>query len=142
MQLLGLSMTDEKIKDDAFWRDKLSPEEFHVCREKGTEKPFTGRYWDEKRDGQYHCRCCTELLFTSNAKFDAHCGWPSFYQAANKENIVEVDDSSHGMIRTEVVCGKCGSHLGHVFPDGPEPSGMRYCINSLSISLELEGQND
>lgn len=135
-------MTDEKIKDDAFWRDKLSPEEFQVCREKGTERPFTGEYWDESRDGRYHCRCCAELLFTSSAKFDAHCGWPSFYQAATKENIVEVDDSSHGMIRTEVVCGNCGSHLGHVFPDGPEPTGMRYCINSLSLNLELEGNND
>ena len=124
------------MKDDQYWRDKLTPEEFNVCREKGTERAFTGEYWDCERDGVYHCRCCGEPLFLSDTKFDAGCGWPSFFQPAEADVVEESNDTSHGMIRTEVTCKQCGSHLGHVFPDGPTPTGLRYCINSLSIKLE------
>ena len=124
------------MKDDEYWRDKLTPEEFYVCRQKGTERAFTGEYWDTTTDGTYHCRCCGEPLFESDTKFDAHCGWPSFYKPSDDDVIQEERDTSHGMIRTEVMCKKCGAHLGHVFPDGPAPTGLRYCINSLSIKLD------
>ena len=127
------------MQDDEKWRDQLTPEEFNVCREKGTERPFTGEYWDCTKDGVYNCRCCGEPLFFSDSKFDAGCGWPSFFQPAEAEVILEEQDNSRGMTRTEVMCKKCGSHLGHVFEDGPQPTGLRYCINSLSIKLE-EGQ--
>ena len=130
------------MKDDEIWRDKLTPEEFHVCREKGTERPFTGKYWDSTTDGVYNCRCCGEPLFLSDTKFDAGCGWPSFFQPLGEEVIAESRDSSHGMTRTEVMCKKCGSHLGHVFDDGPEPTGLRYCINSESMKLEAEAKHD
>jgi peptide-methionine (R)-S-oxide reductase len=127
------------MQDDENWRDKLTPEEFQVCREKGTERPFTGEYWDCSKDGVYNCRCCGEPLFLSETKFDAGCGWPSFFQPAAAEVILEARDDSRGITRTEVMCKKCGSHLGHVFEDGPQPTGLRYCINSVSIKLE-EGQ--
>ena len=126
------------MQDDEIWRDKLTPEEFHVCREKGTERPFTGEYWDCTTDGAYHCRCCGEQLFLSDSKFDAGCGWPSFFQPAAAQVILESRDSGHGMERTEVMCKNCGAHLGHVFEDGPAPTGLRYWINSLSIKLEEE----
>jgi peptide-methionine (R)-S-oxide reductase len=123
-------------EDNEFWRDKLTPHEYQVTREKGTERAFSGEYWDCTKDGVYNCRCCGEPLFLSDSKFDAGCGWPSFFQPAESEVIREERDTSHGMIRTEVMCDKCGAHLGHVFEDGPQPTGLRYCINSASIRLE------
>jgi peptide-methionine (R)-S-oxide reductase len=127
------------MHDDEMWREKLTPEEFHVCREKGTERAFSGEYWDSKEEGVYHCRCCGESLFLSDSKFDSGCGWPSFFQPADAAVIQEEKDRSHGMVRTEVMCKACGAHLGHVFEDGPAPTGLRYCINSLSIKLQGDG---
>ena len=124
------------MEDNEYWRDKLTPEEFQICREKGTERAFSGEYWDCKKDGTYDCKCCDEALFLSDTKYDSGCGWPSFFAPADQKVIREDKDVSHGMTRTEVTCEKCGSHLGHVFEDGPEPTGVRYCINSASINLE------
>ena len=126
------------MKNDDHWRDKLTPQEFHVTREKGTEPAFSGEYWDCKEEGVYHCRCCGEPLFLSETKYDSGCGWPSFFKPLDGDNILEERDTSHGMIRTEVMCKKCGAHLGHVFEDGPAPTGLRYCINSLSVKLDQE----
>ena len=128
-------------KDDEYWREHLTPDEYTVLREKGTERAFTGEYWNVWEEGTYHCRGCGEVLFQSDTKFDAGCGWPSFDRPASEGVIEESRDTSHGMIRTEVLCQKCGGHLGHVFPDGPTETGQRYCINSLSISLEKDGQD-
>ena len=126
----------EKDKDEAAWREQLSAEEYYVLREKGTERAFTGEYWNVWENGAYHCRGCGELLFQSDTKFDAGCGWPSFDRPAAEGAVDEASDTSHGMTRTEVLCHKCGGHLGHVFPDGPTETGQRYCINSLSIKLK------
>lgn len=131
-------MSDENQNDDGFWRAKLTPDEYSVCRDKGTERPFTGQYWNEFSPGIYSCKCCGEPLFDAQTKFDAGCGWPSFSAPLAKPKIKETMDSSHGMVRTEVTCRKCGCHLGHVFPDGPQPTGERYCINSVSIVHEKD----
>ena len=126
------------MRDDSYWKDKLSSDEFHVLREKGTERAFTGEYWNCDDAGIYRCRACGEPLFESDKKFDAGCGWPSFDRPLENAALEEIRDTSHGMIRTEVTCRKCGGHLGHVFPDGPTDTGLRYCINSLSIKLDSE----
>jgi peptide-methionine (R)-S-oxide reductase len=132
------SSEGQRMSDNEIWRDKLTPQEYHVCREKGTERAFTGEYWNTKDAGVYHCRCCGEPLFLSDTKFDSGCGWPSFFQPVDADVILEETDRSHGMLRTEVMCKACGCHLGHVFEDGPAPTGLRYCINSLSIKLQPE----
>lgn len=121
-------------KSDADWRDQLTPEQFYVTRQNGTERPFTGKYWNTTDDGTYRCVCCGTPLFRSDTKFDAGCGWPSFFEPL--KDLVEIEDTTHGMVRTEVRCGKCDAHLGHVFPDGPPPTGLRYCINSVVMRLE------
>lgn len=127
----------EKIKKtQKEWMKQLNREEFQVCRKKGTERPFTGKYNDEKQDGSYLCICCGLDLFSSEAKFDSGTGWPSFFDAVNKENVVVEVDSSLGMVRKEILCSRCDSHLGHVFDDGPQPTGRRYCVNSVSLVLK------
>lgn len=133
-------MSDLTKKDDEYWRDKLDAEQFRICREKGTERPFTGEYWDSKEQGTFLCRCCGEALFDSVTKYDSGSGWPSFYQPLTANAVGEIKDTSLGMTRVEVVCDGCGCHLGHVFPDGPQPTGLRYCINSASIQLKQEGE--
>ena len=120
-------------KSEEEWKDWLSDIQFLVTRRKHTEKPFTGQYWDHKSHGLYHCVCCGAELFQSSSKFDSGCGWPSFCEPIDKENLEEVVDTSYNMIRTEVICTQCDAHLGHVFTDGPAPKGIRYCINSASL---------
>ncbi|BFM08130.1 peptide-methionine (R)-S-oxide reductase MsrB [Halioxenophilus aromaticivorans] len=131
-------MTEKAANDDAQeeqWRSKLSPEEYRVCRQCGTEPAFSGEYWDTKTQGVYQCKCCGEPLFNSATKYDSGSGWPSFYEPVAAGAIEETVDKSYGMVRTEIRCRKCGSHLGHVFPDGPRPTGLRYCVNSASLNL-------
>ncbi|HXT18942.1 MAG TPA: peptide-methionine (R)-S-oxide reductase MsrB [Gemmatimonadaceae bacterium] len=123
-------------KSDAEWAKELTPEQYRIAREKGTERAFTGQYWDSHTPGVYKCVCCGEPLFTSDTKFDSGSGWPSFYDALNAGAIATEEDNGHFMRRTEIHCAKCGCHLGHLFDDGPKPTGLRYCVNSASLKLD------
>lgn len=124
------------------WRTKLSPQAYDVCCLKGTERPFSGEFWNHSAKGVYHCVCCNTPLFVSDTKFDAGCGWPSFFEPIRPSVLREETDTTHGMIRTEVMCDQCGAHLGHVFPDGPKPTGLRFCINSVSLTFEANGAEE
>ncbi len=129
-----MSRKVQKSRDE--WAKSLTADQLRVLRDKGTEHAFTGKYNDHKADGTYHCACCGELLFDARQKYDSGSGWPSFWQPADEATLDEETDSSHGMVRTEVMCDACGGHLGHVFPDGPQPTGLRYCINSAALDFK------
>jgi peptide-methionine (R)-S-oxide reductase len=128
-------MSDRVDKKDSEWREQLTPEQYEVCRQKGTEPAFTGKYHASKEDGIYRCVCCGNELFDSNTKFDSGTGWPSFYQPLDPARVKTEEDRSHGMLRVEVMCARCDAHLGHVFPDGPAPTGDRFCMNSCALDL-------
>ena len=128
----------EKTNEE--WREQLTESEFHITREAGTEMAFSGQYWDTKTKGIYNCRCCGEPLFDSESKYDSGCGWPSFYETLDKDVVETREDRSMFMVRTEVICSKCDAHLGHVFPDGPHPTGLRFCMNSASLALQEENE--
>jgi peptide-methionine (R)-S-oxide reductase len=129
---------DQLPQTDDEWRERLTPEQFQVTRKAGTERAFTGEYWDCHKDGTYECVCCGAPLFSSDTKFESGTGWPSFFRPLDNDAVEEHRDTTYGMVRTEVVCSNCGAHLGHVFDDGPRPTGMRYCMNSASLKLETD----
>ena len=129
-------MTDVQRLSDDQWRDRLTPEQYRVLREKGTEPAFTGAYWDKKEPGLYRCAACNTALFTSETKYESGSGWPSFWEPLTPDAVRFEEDRAYGMVRTEVLCGTCGGHLGHLFPDGPQPTGQRYCMNSVSMEFE------
>jgi len=133
-------MTEKIVKSTKEWKEVLTPDQYEVCINKGTEPPFSGKYYNTKETGTYKCSCCGEELFKSDTKYDSGSGWPSFWQPLSDEKIEYISDNAYGMIRTEVNCKKCGAHLGHVFDDGPKPTNLRYCINSISLDLEKKDE--